>query len=61
METTGVSNSIISAVRSGLTDHLTGVAKQPFDGATIQIVEKQFFETIGQSGSHGFKPAVCLQ
>lgn len=53
MKTTGVSKSILSAVRTGVADQLVGVAKQPFDGASINIVEKQFIETIGKSGSRG--------
>lgn len=55
MKTHGVSSSILSAVRSGIAKQLTGVAKWPFDGASIQIVEKQFIETFGQSASHGLK------
>jgi len=53
MKTRGVSSSILSAVRAGVTNQLAGVAKRPFDGASIHIVEKQFIETIGQSGSRG--------
>ena len=53
MKTTGVSKSILSAVRTGVADQLVGVAKQAFDGASINTVEKQFIETIGKSGSRG--------
>ncbi len=53
METKGVSSSILSAVRVGVANQLTAVAKRPFDGASIHIVEKKFIETIGQSGTHG--------
>jgi len=53
MKTLGVSSSILSAVRAGVADQLAGIAKRPFDGASIQLVEKQFIETIGKSGSHG--------
>jgi hypothetical protein len=53
METKGVSSSILSAIRAGVAGQLAGVAKRPFDGASIHIVEKQFIETIGQSGTHG--------
>ena len=53
MKTHGVSSSILSAVRNGVANQLTGVAKWPFDGASIQLVEKQFIETFGQSASHG--------
>ena len=52
MKTHGVSSSIFSAVRSGIANQLTGVAKWPFDGASIQLVEKQFIETFGQSADH---------
>ena len=53
METKGVSSSILSAVRAGVANQLAGVAKRPFDGASIHIAEKQFIETIGKSGTHG--------
>ena len=53
MKTLGVSSSILSAVRAGVADQLAGIAKRPFDGASIHIVEKQFIETIGKSGSRG--------
>ncbi len=53
MKTKGVSKSILTAVRTSVADQLAGVAKHPFDGASINVVEKQFIETIGQSGSHG--------
>ena len=53
MKTKGVSSSILSAVRVGVAEQLTGVAKRPFDGSSIHIVEKQFIETIGQSGTLG--------
>ena len=41
METKGVSSAIISAVRIGVVDQLNSIAKQPFDGAQIQCVEKK--------------------
>ena len=53
MKTQRVSSSILSAVRASLADQLSAIAKRPFDGASIQIVEKRFIETIGQSGSRG--------
>jgi len=53
MKTQRVSSSILSAVRACLADQLSAIAKRPFDGASIQIVEKRFIETIGQSGSRG--------
>ncbi len=53
MKTLRVSSSILSAVRAGVADQLAGIAKRPFDGASIHLVEKQFIETIGKSGSHG--------
>jgi hypothetical protein len=53
MKAQGVLSSILSAVRAGVADQLAGIVKRPFDGASIHTVEKQFFETIGQSGSHG--------
>ena len=53
METKGVSSAIISAVRVGVVEQLTTIAKCPFDGASIQYVEKQFIETLGKSGASG--------
>lgn len=53
METKGVSSVIISAVRAGITDQLATIAQHPFDGANIQIVEKEFIKTIGQAGAGG--------
>jgi hypothetical protein len=53
METRNVSAAILSAVRAGVGEQLTGIAKRPFDGANIQNVEKQFIETLGKSGAAG--------
>jgi hypothetical protein len=53
MKTQGVSSSILSALRTDVADQLAGIAIRPFDSASIHIVEKQFIETIGQSGSRG--------
>ena len=53
METRGVSNAILSAVRVGVGEQIADIAKHSFDGASIQIVEKKFIETIGQSGTCG--------
>jgi hypothetical protein len=53
METKGVSSAIISAVRAGVMEQLRFIAKHPFDGARIQLVEKQFIETLGKSGASG--------
>jgi hypothetical protein len=53
MKTKGVSSAIISAVRVGVVEQLSYIAKHPFDGARIQYVEKQFIETLGKSGASG--------
>ncbi|MDZ7695452.1 MAG: hypothetical protein U5R49_00515 [Deltaproteobacteria bacterium] len=53
METRGVPSAIISAVRVGVVEQLKALAKYPFDGARVQHVEKQFFETLGKSGASG--------
>jgi len=53
METRGVPSAIISAVRVGVVEQLKAVASCPFDGARVQYVEKQFFETLGKSGASG--------
>jgi len=55
MKTSGVSTAILSSIRTGLVGQLARIAKWPFDGASIQIVEKEFFETIGQSGARGLR------
>ena len=39
METKGVSSAIIAAVRAGVVEQLSSIAKYPFDGARIQYVE----------------------
>jgi hypothetical protein len=53
METKGVSSAILSAVRAGVAEQLTAVVKRPFDGSSIQTVEKKFIETLGKSGASG--------
>ena len=53
METKGVSSAVISAVRAGVVEQLSSIAKYPFDGARIQHVEKQFIESLGKSGASG--------
>lgn len=55
MKTDGVSTAILSGIRAGVVGQLATVAKWPFDGASIQIVEKGFFETIGESGARGLR------
>jgi len=59
MKTNGVSNSIISAIRDSLSDQIATIANRPFDGASIHIVDKQFIETISQSGSKGLSQLLC--
>ena len=53
MKTKGVSSAIVSAVRVGVVEQLSSIAKYPFDGARIQYVEKRFIETLGKSGASG--------
>ena len=53
MKTKGVSSAIITAVRAGVVEQLSSIAKYPFDGARIQYVEKQFIEALGKSGVSG--------
>jgi hypothetical protein len=55
METGGVSSAVVSAVRIGLAEQIACLAKRPFDGANIQMLEKRFVETIGQSGTSGLR------
>ncbi|MGB6873798.1 MAG: hypothetical protein WBE46_06665, partial [Dehalococcoidia bacterium] len=44
---------ILSAIRTGVGGQVASIAKRPFNGASIQIFEKEFFETIGKSGVCG--------
>ena len=53
MKINGVSSAILTAVRQGVLGQLAAVAKRRFDGANIQTVEKNFFETLGNSGATG--------
>ena len=53
MRINGVSSAILGAVRNGVVRQLTVAAERPFDGANIQTVEKDFFETLGNSGAAG--------
>lgn len=53
METKGVTYTILSSVRIGVVNQLSGIAKRPFNGANIQILEKGFYNTIGRSGVNG--------
>ena len=59
MKTNGVGSRIFLAIRASLTDQLVAITKRPFNGASIHIVEKQFIETIGQSGSLGLSQLLC--
>jgi hypothetical protein len=53
METQGVSSAILTAIRTGVANQLTSIAKRPFDGSGIQDIEKKFLQTIGESGARG--------
>ena len=53
MKINGVSSAILTTVRQGVLGQLAAVAKRRFDGANIQTVEKNFFETLGNSGATG--------
>ena len=53
METRGVSSAILSAARNGVLSQLTTISKRSFDGASIQVVEKEFIETLGKAGAAG--------
>ena len=44
METQGVSSAILTAIRTGVADQLTSIAKRPFDGSGIQDIEKKFLQ-----------------
>lgn len=53
MKTKGVTNTILSSVRTGVVNQLSAISKRLFNGANIQILEEGFFSTIGQSGVNG--------
>ncbi len=53
MKTTHVSNVVIARVKHDLVEHLSEIKKNEFHGASVQIVEKRFFKTLGQAGSIG--------
>ena len=55
MKTNSVKSSILSTIRVNVDGQLADVAKRPFDGANITAVEKQFIETVGQSGASGLR------
>ena len=60
MEIRGVSSAILSAVCDGVENQLATVANRTFDGANIQVVEKGFIETLGQSGACGLSELFTL-
>lgn len=53
MKTKGVSNAIVSAVRTSVAEQLGSVVGYSFDGAAIQYVEKKFIDSLGKSGAAG--------
>ena len=52
-KTQGVSSAMLSTIRTGVVGQLATIVYRPFEGASIQIVEKEFLETIGESGARG--------
>ena len=53
MKTKGVSSAILSTFRAGLIEQLDTIVSRLFNGASIQVVEKEFIETLGKSGTSG--------
>jgi hypothetical protein len=53
MRTTNVSNVVISRIRTDLIEQLSEIGKDNFHGASVQLVEENFFETLGKAGSIG--------
>lgn len=53
MKTTNVSDVVIARVKHDLVKQLSEIKRDEFYGASIQIVEKKFYETLGQAGSIG--------
>jgi len=53
MRTSNVSNVVISRIKSDLVKQLSEIGKDNFHGASVQLVEEKFFETLGKAGSVG--------
>jgi hypothetical protein len=53
METSNVSNVLISTIKGRLKNQLLEIRENIFNGKSILIVEKKFLESIGQAGSCG--------
>lgn len=53
MKTSNVSNVVISKIKSDLVEQLTEIGKDNFHGASVQLVEEKFIETLGKAGSVG--------
>jgi hypothetical protein len=53
METKDVSKLVLLSIQEGLSQQLSELSKYSFDGSSILIAEKQFFQNIGKSGTVG--------
>lgn len=60
MKTNGVSTTIITAIRTSVATEISKIAQRPFDGANIQVVEKQFIEMIGHAGNFGLSDLFAI-
>ena len=50
MKVSNVSNLIISSIKRGVVEQLANIKQEDFHGASMQMVEKNFFNTIGKAG-----------
>lgn len=55
METKDVSKLVLLSIQEGLSQQLSELSKYSFDGRSILIAEKQFFQNIGKSGTVGLE------
>lgn len=55
MIVTNVSNHVLSSIKHEISGQLSRIEKSEFHGASIQDVEKNFYNIIGESGAIGLK------
>ena len=48
-----MSKLVLLSIQEGLSQQLSELSKYSFDGSSICIAEKQFFQNIGKSGTVG--------
>lgn len=55
MKTRNVSNQMVSSIKCEIAGQLSKIEKSEFHGASIQDVEKKFYNIIGKSGAIGLR------